>query len=124
MRAILSATMLAVAARPRFAVHGMRGSFVKYGLDPQEDALGAGVSPDSRGFGADPAAMYGTLTDVDGVARIPTERGDYRCFYDGMADAILDGAPPPVDPADAVHGLRLIAAARRSAAEGRRIEIA
>jgi predicted dehydrogenase len=40
-----------------------------------------------------------------------------------MAAAILDGAPLPVDPADAVTGLRLIDHARQSAAEGRRIAL-
>ena len=31
--------------RPRFAVHGSGGSFVKYGLDPQEAQLKAGMDP-------------------------------------------------------------------------------
>ena len=123
MRAILSATMLVAAARPRFAVHGMRGSFVKHGLDPQEDAMRGGAHPDNPGFGEDPSETFGTLTLDGEVSRIPTERGEYRHFYAGIAAAILDGEPPPVDPADAVAGLRLIALARQSAAEGRRIDI-
>ncbi|TPG38616.1 oxidoreductase [Sphingomonas koreensis] len=124
MRAILSATMTVAAPRPRFALHGTGGSFVKYGLDPQEAALARGLDPDSAGFGEDAAALFGTLTTPDGVTRrIATERGAYRGFYEGVADAIGDGAPPPVDPADAVAGLRLIELARRSAAEGRRLTV-
>ena len=54
-----------------------------------------------------------------GAHSLAPERGDWRLYYEGVADAILDGAPPPVDPADALAGLELIALARRSAAEGR-----
>jgi scyllo-inositol 2-dehydrogenase (NADP+) len=50
---------------------------------------------------------------------VPTERGRYLAFYEAVAAAIRGEAPPPVDPADAREGLRLIALARRSAAEGR-----
>jgi scyllo-inositol 2-dehydrogenase (NADP+) len=124
MRAILSASTLVTAPRPRFAVHGTAGNFVKYGLDPQEAWMRAGHRPDDPGFGEDSPESFGTLTDCEGRAhRVPTEPGNYRRYYAGIADALLDGAPPPVDPADAVTGLRLIELARRSAAEGRRLAI-
>jgi scyllo-inositol 2-dehydrogenase (NADP+) len=124
MRAILSASTMVKAARPRFAVHGTGGSFVKHGLDPQEDSMAAGMRPNDAGFGEDKPELFGTLADAAGdTRRIATDRGDYRRFYEGVADAILDGAPPPVDPIDAVTGLELIALARRSAAEGRRLAV-
>ena len=124
MRAILSAATLVAAPRPRFAIHGTGGSFVKHGLDPQEETMAAGMRPNEAGFGEDRADLFGTLTDPAGpTRRVPTERGDYRRYYEGVADAILDGAAPPVDPADAVIGLRLIELARRSAAEGRRLPV-
>ena len=46
-RVILSAASLVAQPRPRFSIHGTAGSFVKFGLDPQEDQLKAGddVSP-------------------------------------------------------------------------------
>ncbi|MGN6375642.1 MAG: oxidoreductase [Sphingomonas sp.] len=124
MRAILSASTLVAAPRPRFAVHGTGGSFVKHGLDPQEAAMDGGARPNDPGVGEDDPAKYGTLTRPEGASeRVPTERGDYRRYYEGVAAAILDGAPVPVDPADAVTGLELIALARRSAAEGRTLSV-
>jgi scyllo-inositol 2-dehydrogenase (NADP+) len=124
MRAILSASTLVAAPRPRFAVHGTGGSFVKYGLDPQETWMRDGGRPADPGYGEDAPELFGILTDAAGeVMRVPTERGDYRAFYEGVARAILDGAPPPVAPAEAIAGLQLIALARQSAAEGRRIAI-
>ena len=121
-RVTLSAAMLVAAPRPRFALHGTSGSFVKYGLDTQEAALKAGRGPGDTGFGQ--SSEDGLLTTPDGVTiQIPTERGRYAAFYRAVAAAIAGGAPPPVDPADAREGLELIALARRSAAEGRTLSI-
>jgi hypothetical protein len=39
---------------------------------------------------------------------VPTERGNYLAFYEMVASAVLDGGPVPVDPADALNGLRII----------------
>ncbi|MFZ5748420.1 MAG: oxidoreductase [Pseudomonadota bacterium] len=124
MRAVLSAASLVAAARPRFGVHGTGGSFVKFGLDPQEATLRAGGRPGDPGYGVEDAAIHGTLTRADGtIETVVSQAGAYRGFYAAMAEAIANGAPPPVAPADAVAGLRLIEAARVSAREGRRIAL-
>jgi scyllo-inositol 2-dehydrogenase (NADP+) len=121
-RVTLSASSLVAAARPRFAVHGTGGSFVKYGLDTQEATLRAGRGPGDTGFGQ--SSEDGLLTLADGSnVQIPTVRGAWASYYQGVAAAIRGGAPPPVDPADARDGLRLIALARQSAAQGRRIAL-
>lgn len=120
-RVIVAAASLVAAARPRFALHGTRGSFVKYGIDPQEPVLRAGGSPCDPGYGEEPEADWGTLVEgAESTRRLPTERGDWRCFYEQVAAAI-DGNVPPIDPADAIAGLDIIECARRSAAEGRRV---
>ncbi len=120
LRVRLGASTLVADPRPRFALHGTRGSFVKHGVDPQEAVLRAGGSPDDAGFGDEPPESNGRLTigDLPGE-RVATERGVWRCFYAGVAAAVLDGAPPPVAPEEALTGLHLLALARRSAAEGR-----
>lgn len=43
----------------------------------------------------------------------------YPDFYTGAVDMLRHGAPPPVDPADAVTTLTVLEAARRSATERR-----
>ena len=45
LRVTLHASMLRAACDLRYAVHGTRGSYVKLGLDQQEDALKAGRRP-------------------------------------------------------------------------------
>lgn len=119
-RVLLSGSTLVADARPRFALYGSRGSFVKQGIDPQENSLRAGVMYGSPGFGEDDESLYGVLTvGSSAPERIRTQRGDWRPFYAGVAAAIVDGAAPPVDPLDAVAGLELIELGRRSAEEGR-----
>jgi scyllo-inositol 2-dehydrogenase (NADP+) len=116
-RVVLAASTLVAAPRPRFAVHGTGGSFVKYGLDAQEQSLRDGRPPP-------PDEHPGRLTAPDGTTeRIATLPGSYASFYQAVAAAIRDGAPGPVDPADARAGLALIDLARRSAREGRRISL-
>ena len=106
-RVKLGASTMVADPRPRFAVHGSAGSFVKHGLDTQESALKAGTDPRSPGFGVD--ERHGQLTLPDGSREtVPTELGNYLAFYEMVAAAVLDGGPVPVDPADALNGLRII----------------
>ena len=122
-RVHLWATMTARAPGPRFRVAGLAGTFEVHGLDPQEAALRSGGRPGDPGWGVDATGRAGTLVaDVAGVAvtaRVELLPGAYERFYAQMRDAVRSGAPVPVDPWDAVLGLRIIEAARRSAAVGR-----
>jgi predicted dehydrogenase len=121
-RVCLRCSALIAQPRPRFAIHGTAGSFVKYGLDPQEAQLKAGMGPGDDGFALDESD--GTLTFGDGRhGKVPSECGDYLAFYEKVADAVLDGAPVPVDPVDARAGLVLIDLARRAAELGQRLPV-
>ena len=122
MRAVLSSSSLIAAARPRFAVHGTGGSFVKYGLDPQEPAMRDGASPLDPGFGVDNRDGLFTATDV-ATRTIRSERGCYLSFYSQVADAIIGDAPLPVEAADARAVMQIIELARQSARDGRRMAV-
>lgn len=100
---------------PRFRLLGDRAAYTKFGLDPQEADLRAGKLP-ADGWGIEPQERWGVLGAEGHVRPVATEPGCYSEFYDGVVAALRDGAPPPVDPADSVAGLRVIEAARRSSA--------
>jgi scyllo-inositol 2-dehydrogenase (NADP+) len=113
-RAILHGAMVVREPGPRFALHGDGGSFVKFGLDSQEDDLRAGKRPGDATWGLDSPANYGTFTPADGTRElVETERGAWEKYYEGIAAAILDGAPVPVDPADARDAIAVIETALR-----------
>lgn len=120
MRAVLSASTLIAEPRPRFAIHGIQGSFVKHGLDPQEQQLKDGADPLSPGFGVDP--NDGRFTRPDGSGdQVPSLRGCYPAFYEQVANAVLDGGDVPVPASEALQVMRIIELAKQSAREGRRI---
>jgi predicted dehydrogenase len=119
---LLRGRCLAAIQRPRFLLHGTRGAFMKWGLDPQEEALKQGAKFTDAGFGLEPAAAWGTLTvDAEGtlVTRpVQTVAGDYRCYYANVRDAILGVAPLAVPGEDAWRSLRILELARESSQRG------
>ena len=126
MRAHLHAGSLVLDARLRFAVHGERGSFVKYGLDQQEKALLAGQVPGQEGWGQDPQA--GTLSQLDAEGAciqqtIAGKPGDYLRCYSGWRDAMLGLAEPPVSVTQALQLMELLELAVRSSRQGQRLAL-
>lgn len=123
VRSHLGATIVAAQLGPRYRVYGDRGAYVKFGVDPQEEMLKAGRRPGNASWGQDAAERWGTLGDGERVNSVPTERGAYECFYEGVVRTLRDGAPPPVEAADAITGLEIVEAAYRSADERRVISL-
>jgi predicted dehydrogenase len=103
---------------PRYVLHGTLGSFVKYGLDPQEEALKQGLAPGSPGWGKEPQEWWGLInTEIDGVpkrATVETKPGNYSAFYDSVYNRITAGTPLAVTPQEALNVIRVIEAAKRS----------
>jgi scyllo-inositol 2-dehydrogenase (NADP+) len=123
-RATLRARIIAYAPGPHLLIHGTEGSFVKYGMDPQEEILRSQNCPDGPDWGAnwgeEPEQRWGTLSRVNGETRkVKTERGDYRGFYANVRDAIEKRAPLDVTPDQALRTMRGILLAHKSSREGR-----
>lgn len=113
LRVVLHASTLVAAESPRFTLHGTRGSYVKYGLDPQEDRLKAGEAPAPQ-WGED--SRHGILTLRDGESEdaplmtrdYPTLPGDYLAYYAGIAAALRGEQDSPVPVDDALAIMQLI----------------
>ncbi|MDR2118208.1 MAG: Gfo/Idh/MocA family oxidoreductase [Tannerellaceae bacterium] len=112
---------------PRYCIHGTQGSFVKYGLDPQEEMLKAGLVPGLPRWGAEDEAAWGTLnTEVSGLhfrGKVETVCGNYGAFYDDIYRSLRDGTPPLTDAAGVLPVIRIIEAAFRSVREGRAVPV-
>ncbi len=124
-RATLHASALVAGNGLRYAVHGTRGSYLKHGLDAQEDQLRAGMVPGMPGWGVDPRSGE-VVQERDGrlITEIAhAEAGDYRAYYAGMRDAILQGGPVPVTPQQALEVMQLIELGIRSSEERREIAL-
>ena len=123
----LTAGMLVAASAPRFALHGTAGSFVKDGLDAQEDALKAGVRPTwppQPGWGIDPGRAARVTRASDGSAvseEVTMQPGAHQAYFARVAAAIRGVAPNPVPPEEALAVMALIELGIRSAAERREL---
>jgi len=121
----LSGNCLASLARPFYYLRGTRGNYWKFGLDLQESALSKITRIDSKSWGEEPSANWGTLSvDVEGgmVTRpVETIPGDYRLYYAAVRDALLCKAPVPVTAIDAWRVARLLEWAVESSAKRREI---
>jgi scyllo-inositol 2-dehydrogenase (NADP+) len=117
VRSHLTATSLSAQPLARMRVLGSRAAYLKVHGDPQEAALRAGARP-GAGWGEDPREHWGLLGVGDTAVPVPSEPGAYQHFYAGVVASLREGAPPPVDPEDAVAGLEIIEASRRSAESG------
>lgn len=103
--------MSAAAAEPgvRMRALGDRAAWSTADLDSQEASLRAGVRPGDEGFGLNPPGSLSGLPH-------DTLPGAYPAFYAEFAEAVRGRGPNPVEPRDAVASLRVIEAARESAA--------
>lgn len=123
LRVVLHASALTARVAPRWVVHGTLGSFEKWGLDVQEDALKAGHSPRQTGWGHDPQTGTLTLPSGDAVTREgwPAVPGDYPRYYAQLARALRGRGDVPVPAAEAREVMRWIELGRLSRLEGRRV---
>jgi scyllo-inositol 2-dehydrogenase (NADP+) len=120
-------SVVARRAGPRFRVSGLHGTYEKWGLDPQEEALSTGKRPGDPAWGKESREQWGRLsTDVGGIhidGAVETLNGSYERYYALLREALVAGGPAPVDPGDALLTLQIIEAAQESARQNRPVNI-
>ena len=124
-RVILHAGALVAVPAARFTVHGSLGSFIKYGLDPQEDVLKMGIRPpaDDWGYEPVPATLTVWKEGVSQSRELACVPGDYPAYYAGVRDAILGVGPNPVPTAEVIRVIGLLELGLQSAHEGRTLPV-
>ncbi|MFC5863611.1 oxidoreductase [Acidicapsa dinghuensis] len=116
LRVILHASLLVSGGGPRSILHGTVASWAKYGGDPQEAQLIAGMLPTDPGYGVDndPGVLFDGATGAKTEIAVPL--GDQRPYYAGVRDAILNGKPAPIS---GEHGVAIMAILLATFAAGR-----
>ena len=126
LKVTLKAGMLVREQSPRFILHGTEGSFVKYGFDPQEEALKRGFIPSESNWGNEPREQWGTLiTQVGGLdleGQVKTIAGSYQSFYQNIVDVISGRAELAVKPEEARSTIRIIELAIESSEQKRTLD--
>lgn len=127
LRVVLHAGMVVAQLGPRFAVHGLRGSLIKHGLDPQEEALRAGqLLSSAAAWGVDARSFELVTCGADDrreIRAVSCERGDYVAYYQAVAAAIRDGGANPVPAGEAIAVMALLRRGLESAQERRELAV-
>lgn len=121
-KARLTAGVLVNAPTPRFLLLGKKGSYQKFGLDVQEQAFKNGQKPEGENWGVEASPGWGKVYMGTEIISYPTINGDYRIFYQNIADSILKGTPLKVTLKEAIRVLKLIEATFLSSKSGKKVE--
>lgn len=112
---------------PTYQIHGMNGSFIKYGLDVQEATVDGGAIPQGKDWGREPENIWGTINvEYQGVkiqGKVESEHGDYREYFINLRDAICGKVEIAVKPEEARDVMRIIELAFQSSEQKRTIEV-
>jgi len=112
---------------PRYIVHGTDGSFLKWGIDPQEVDLKEGKYPDEPGWGVEPKKLWGKLnTELNGLhytGRIETIAGNYLAYYNNIFDVIRGNSTLIVPPEQSLDVMKIIEAAIESSHIGNAVAV-
>lgn len=132
-RAILKGSLLCRDHDIRYMVHGLNGSWIKKGVDPQESRLMMGVVPQyltndlkgAREFSdahrpfCEDESLWGQLKKFDGsVVKTPPCIGSYQLLYDSIYDSIVNRAPAFIGEDNIIAVIELIELAYQSSKSG------
>ena len=127
LNVIVKSSYLVREPGPFYVVHGVNGSFVKYGSDPQEEALKLHQVPGTPGWGTEPERFWGKLnTDIEGLhyeGKIETIPGNYIGFYQSIYETIREGKELAVKPEQAMQVIQVIEAAAESNKERKSVRM-
>ncbi len=108
---------------PRYLLHGTEGSFLKHGIDPQEEALKKGILPAGPEWGEEAREEWGHLNTAIGPQDGPyrTLPGNYPAYYENIYQVLTGKAELSVTADQANSVVKVIEAAIESSQSGHRI---
>ncbi|KAL4241475.1 Gfo/Idh/MocA family oxidoreductase [Abortiporus biennis] len=121
----------------RYIARGTKGTYTKYGVDPQEDQLkvikspSEVVDPNNVEYGQEPESLFGILENFDGTSETEivksiwpsSAKGDYVNLFRDLAAAIREGKEPAVKWQESAEVIELIQLAHQSAKEERTLVV-
>ncbi|KAF9029462.1 NAD-P-binding protein [Hymenopellis radicata] len=126
--AILRGHILSARSKQlRYLVRGTKGTYIKYGVDVQEDQLKIIDAPASifkTGYGLEPESLWGSLDNIQDNGSVvqstwpSSAAGQYVELFRNLAGVIREGAPQQVKWMQSVSVIEIIELALKSSKEG------
>ncbi|CDO74620.1 hypothetical protein BN946_scf184325.g7 [Trametes cinnabarina] len=134
LKVILRGHTLSVRSlQVRYVVRGTQGTYLKFGVDVQEDQLKVIPSPaaitSDANYGVEPEDIWGTVEHLDAQSKVvkstwpSTERGTYIKLFENLAAVIREGAEQAVKWEQSAEVIELIELAYQSAREERTLVV-
>ena len=123
LRVFLRSSSLTKELGPHFILNGNKGSFIKYGLDVQEEQLKEIDPFANENYGKEPINLHGLLNTIEESSKIKSEIGDYRKFYINLSNAINNNENLIVSPSEARNVIYIIEKAKKSSKLKKVIEV-
>ena len=127
LHVVVKCSMLAREQGPRYIIHGSKGSFVKYGEDPQEEALKKGQTPGAPNWGKEAeekwASVNTSFNNLHVIGKVETIPGAYQAYYQNVYDHIVSKNDLIVKAEEARMAIHLVELARKSSQEKRTIKV-
>jgi scyllo-inositol 2-dehydrogenase (NADP+) len=127
LRVRLKAGYLVRELLPAYILHGTKGSFLKPRADVQERDLQKEKKLTDADWGTEDETGKGLLhTEIDGkVIReyVPSEKGNYMDYYNGIYEAIRNEKALPVTAAEGMNVIKIIEASFQSVKDKKIIQL-
>jgi len=117
LRVILRSSYLVRQAVAKYIIHGVEGSFIKSGCDPQEENLNQGWKADHPDIGMEASSDWGKLYTTDNESEgliIESIPGNYLKFYDAVYEELTSHNKVAVSAEEGLNVIKIIEAAIRS----------
>ena len=112
LKVTLKSSLLVREDTPRYILQGTKGSFVKYGIDIQEDQLKAGLMPNDAGFGAESVDFQGLINaEINGLGirgKVETKLGAWHLLFQNIYDVIVLDKEPLIKMSEVLEQIKIL----------------
>lgn len=120
---VLGSSSFQAGPNQRYVLEGTEGTYIKHGLDVQEECLKKGWDVLDDRWGQEPDELWGVLYQPNSSHLITTKPGNYAVFWHQLSEAIANGAQSPVPLEDSILGIHLLELAIESSRRGQKLEV-
>jgi scyllo-inositol 2-dehydrogenase (NADP+) len=112
LKVTLKSSLLVREDSPRYILQGTKGSFIKHGIDCQEDQLKAGLMPTASNFGAEPVENQGLINaEINGLGirgKVDTKIGAWHLLFQNIYDVIVLDKEPLIKTSEVLEQIKIL----------------
>jgi scyllo-inositol 2-dehydrogenase (NADP+) len=113
LNVFVHANLLITDVQPAFVLHGIKGSFIKFRADIQEEQLLKGIKPGEPGYGLEVRGIEGKLSLRDEFGElheetVPSEPSSYQPLFEAVYQSIINNMPYPITEEEIITQLEIL----------------